>query len=305
MKTLRIACRDSLLAVAQAHVVMQAIRNYDPLVVPELIPLKTPADEMAHLPNLPPNMKRAHLAPLEELLRSGRVELVVHCLKDLPTDENPELPLVAVGARSEARDVIVISSRREEPDTSRPIGVSCQRRRVQIKNLFPTWKTGIINGDIMARLAALDSGIYGALVLSGAALIALRRQDRIHQTFSVGQMIPTCCQGIIAVQGRAREPVGFLAGFHDVDAWDMSLAERAFMRTIGGGDDAMAAACATVRGDKLNLHGMLADDKGKMWEGVLSGRREDAVQVGAALAARLMLDAAGPRAPRQSPESPV
>ncbi len=61
MKKIRIACRDSVAAVALAHIVMQAIRDYDPLVVPELVVCKTPADKLSHLPKLPLNLKKAHL----------------------------------------------------------------------------------------------------------------------------------------------------------------------------------------------------------------------------------------------------
>jgi len=300
MKKIRIACRESVLAVAQAQVVMQAIRDYDPLVVPELVVCKTPADKLSHLPRLPFSLEKAHLPVLEEQLRSSQADLVVHQLQDLPFDENPDFPIVAVGRRMEPGYALVISSKRQEPDFSRPVGVAGKRQRIQLAKLYPNWKTAIVNGDLPACLSVLESGVYGGLVLPAASATVTYHQDQIHQVFPLNQMTPACCQGIIAVQGRAGEPVNFLAGFHNVDAWDMALAERAFGKAMGGDgtDSPMAAAVATIKDNTLTIQGLLIDHKGKMWEGILSGKREDAVQLGAALATRLKLNAAGPKPPK-------
>ncbi len=296
MKKIRIACRDSVLAIALAHMVMQAIRDYDPLVVPELMVCKTPADKLSHLPKLPMNLKKAHLPVLEEQLETGQADLVVHHLKDLPFDDNPAFPLVAVGRRMEPADALILSSKRTEPDFKRPLGIACKRQKIQLAQRYPGWKTGIINGDMQARLSVLESGVYGGLIVSAATLTALHQRERIFELLPSYQIIPTCCQGIIAVQGRAGERVNYLAGFHSVDAWDMALAERAFGKAIGiDRQDTMMAAIATIKENKLNIQGLLIDSKGKMWEGMLSGNREDAVQIGAALATRLKLDAAGPQ----------
>ncbi len=233
---------------------------------------------------------------LEEQLETGQADLVVHHLKDLPFDDNPAFPLMAMGRRMEPADALIIPSKRREPDFKRPLGIACKRQKIQLAERYPGWKTGIINGDIQARLSVLESGVYGGLILSAATLTALHQQKRIFELLPSYQMIPTCCQGIIAVQGRVGERVNYLAGFHHVDAWDMALAERAFGKAIGGErDDTMMAAVTTIKENKLTIQGLLIDGKGKMWEGMLSGDREDAVQIGAVLATRLKLDAAGPQ----------
>lgn len=296
MKKIRIACRESVLAVAQAHMVVQAIRDYDPLIIPELVICKTPADKLSHLPRLPASLEKAHLPVLEEQLRTKQADLVVHNLQDLPFEENPDYPLVAVGRRMEPGYALVVSSKRNKPDHTRPIGISSKRHKIQLAKLYPGWESSIVNGDLTACLSVLESGVYGGLILPAASLTVTHHQEQIFQILPLHQMTPACCQGIIAVQGRAGEWVNYLAGFHNVDAWDMALAERAFGKAIGGdGADSPMAAVAAIKDDSLTIQGLLIDRKGTVWEGILSGRREDAVQIGAALATRLKLNAAGPQ----------
>jgi len=161
---------------------------------------------------------------------------------------------------------------------------------MQLSGIFPGWKTQQAPPDIVAALNKLDGGEYGALITSADELTYLRLQGRIYQTFSISQIIPGWGQGIVAVQGRAGEKTGYLSQLHSVDCWDMALAERAYAQILG---NTLMAGNASVWGEKITVHGMLADQYGKMWEGVLSGKREDAAQIGAALAARLRLDASG------------
>lgn len=296
MKKIRIACRDNLLAVERAQMVIQAIREYDPLIAPELIRCQTPADQFSYLPKLPPSLQSAHLPVLEEQLRLDKADLVVHSLKELPFDDPPDFPLMAVGRRLEPGYALVLPTRSAEPDFNLPVGISEQKQQAILADLYPSWETELINGELETRLSLLESGRYSGLILSAASLIILRRQERVYRMFPVHQMIPSCCQGMVAVQGRAGESAGFLAGFHSVDAWDMALAERAFGKAIGGERiEPLFAALATVKKDQLTIRGLLMNQAGKRWDGMLSGRREDAVSIGAALAARLSMEAAGPR----------
>lgn len=294
MKVVRIACRDNPLAVAQAHMVMQSVREYDPQIVPELVAVKTRADDFAGTPMEELADKETLVSGMNEALEEGKVDLCVHSLTDLPPRDNPKLPIVAVSHRDDARDVMVLPQGRERPDRRLPLGATGARRRAQLLSLYPDWPIEAVRGNVVQRLEKLDrTGGYGALVIPACWLIRLGLARRIFQTFSINQLLPSCGQGIVAVQGRRGELNPYLAAFHSVDSWDCALAERAFLK-LQGGVGAPVGANAFIRGDKLSVHGMIVDGSGKMWEGVLSGGREDAEQIGTALAARLQLDAAGP-----------
>lgn len=285
MQVIRLACRNHMLAIAQAHMMMQLIRKYNPSMVPELITLKNTEDGTV----------KDSLEGLQKALAEGACDLVVHDLKAIPLRENPAFPIVAVSSRLDARDAIVISKHRDEPDMSLPLGVSNERRRYQLTGLYPQWRTMPVVGDVPTRLAMLDQGTCGGIIISAASANLLNQSSRIYRTFSVRQLMPACRQGIIALQGRAGDYAGYLAQLHDVDCWDMALAEYGFAQAMGGALHTLMGANARIREDQLTVYGMMVDAKGKMWSGELTGRREDAVSIGAGLAAKLRLDAAGPR----------
>lgn len=298
MRMIRIACRDNVLAVAQAHAVMQSIRNYDPTVVPELIPIRTTSDEMANHPEPPEGSLGAHAGELAQALRSGSVDLAVHALRDMPYEEDLSLPIVAVGRRDDPLDALVVSRHRADPDYKRPLGVSNECRSIQAARLHPDWTIRSIRGDTATRLAALDAGVYGGVIMPKAVVQTLQEPGRVYQTYTLTQVMPACCQGIVAVQGRAGEYIGYLAGFHDAGTWDCALAEMAFSKAMISLGENVFAAHAAARGGKLTIQGILGDRNMKLWVGGLSGRREDAVSIGAGLAARLKYEAT-PRKPRE------
>jgi len=278
MKILRVASREGALGVAQAHDLMQAIRGRDPEIVPELVSLP-------------------HYAAMKQALKNGKADLCVHSMEVLPLELEKEFPIVAVSRRREARDVLICSAGRKEPDLNKPLGAQGSSRVAQLARLYPGWPIAAIDGDIESVLERLDKGEFGAAVLSESDLVFLGRQDRIHLALSVmseSLIITPCGQGIVAVQGRAGERVTFLVGYHDVDSWDMALAERAFSVEFLKTPGVPAAVRAGVQGNKISIHGIMKDQNGKQWEGVMSGAREDAARLGTALAARIQLDAMDP-----------
>ena len=179
-------------------------------------------------------------------------------------------------------------------DKAKPIGCASARRRVQLKALFPDIDVQPVRGNVQTRLKKLDSGAYGALVLAAAGLHRLGLQDRISRYFSVDEMIPAAGQGILAVQGRVGECEDAARLVDNMDARDCAAAERAFIRTLGGGCFAPVAAYAETQGDTLHLRGLYvtADEK-HMVRGAVTGRRVEAVSLGRTLALQLKHQAEG------------
>lgn len=282
MEVLRIACRDDMLAVAHAHVVMQAIRTFDPMRVPELIPVGK-----GEFPTF--------WEALQNTLATKTCDLAVHSLQELPTELDPRFPVVAVGRRQDPREALVVPIRHGEPNRGKPLGVSNRRRLILAQELHANWPVKIVQGDILTRLAGVDAGLFGGMIVPAGALKALRQPERIYEAYPVEQFMPASGQGMVALQGRAGEPVGYLAGFHCVDTWDMALAERAFVKVMKG--DAMSAAHATLREEILTVRGIWIGPQ-RILRAEMQGRRRDAAELGAGLAARLLYMS---RPPRQTP----
>lgn len=284
---IRVGSRDSRLAVVQAEEVCRALGEC------ELITMKTTGDKILDRTLDKVGGKGLFVKELDRALADGRVDLTVHSLKDVPMEQADGLPLVAFTKREDARDALVLPESGVW-DKAKPIGCASARRRVQLKALFPDIDVQPVRGNVQTRLKKLDSDAYGALVLAAAGLHRLGLQDRISRYFSVDEMIPAAGQGILAVQGRVGECEDAARLVDNMDARDCAAAERAFIRTLGGGCFAPVAAYAETRGDTLHLRGLyVTADEQHMVRGAVTGRRVEAVSLGRTLALQLKHQAEG------------
>ncbi|MDD7651777.1 MAG: hydroxymethylbilane synthase, partial [Firmicutes bacterium] len=199
---LRVGSRDSRLAVIQAELVMGAIREKHPELSLELVTMKTTGDRILDRTLDQIGGKGLFVRELDLALAEGRVDLTVHSCKDLPMEENPDLPLMAFSRREDPRDVLVLPAGVRELDFSRPIGCSSRRRTVQLQALWPQAQVAPVRGNVQTRLRKLDEGQFSALILAGAGLRRLGLTERISRYFTVEEMLPAAGQGILAVQTR-------------------------------------------------------------------------------------------------------
>ena len=284
---IKVGSRDSKLAVVQAEEVCRALGDC------ELITMKTLGDMILDKTLDQVGGKGLFVKELDRALADRRVDLTVHSLKDVPMEQPDGLPLVAFTKREDARDALVLPESGVW-DKAKPIGCASARRRVQLKALFPDIDVQPVRGNVQTRLKKLDSGAYGALVLAAAGLHRLGLQDRISRYFSVDEMIPAAGQGILAVQGRVGECEDAARLVDNMDARDCAAAERAFIRTLGGGCFAPVAAYAETQGDTLHLRGLyVTADEQHMVRGAVTGRRVEAVSLGRTLALQLKHQAEG------------
>ena len=284
---IRVGSRDSRLAVVQAEEVCRALGDC------KLITMKTTGDKILDRTLDKVGGKGLFVKELDRALADGRVDLTVHSLKDVPMEQPDGLPLIAFTRREDARDALVLPGSGVW-DKTKPIGCSSARRRVQLKALFPHIDVQPVRGNVQTRLAKLDSGAYGALVLAAAGLHRLGLQSRISRYFSPDEILPAAGQGILAVQGRAGELEQATQMVDDADARDCAAAERSFVQTLGGGCFAPVAAYAETQGDILHLRGLyVSADEAHMARGAVTGRRAEAVSLGRTLALQLKAQAEG------------
>lgn len=302
-RTVRVGSRESRLAVVQARLVIDAVSHAHPELEFELVTMRTQGDRFsaAHPDaSLPPNpgnvVKGLFVKELESALHEGRIDFAVHSLKDMSVFENAELPIVALSPREAPCDVAVF---REGFRFDKISGVSAlagltggcssARRRIQLERAVAC-RVKPIRGNILTRLEKLDkSGDYDFLILAEAGLLRLGLQERIGLRFDRGTMLPAPGQGVLACQGRAGGDYDYLRSFHDADVEICAAAERAFAAATGGGCSSPVGAWAEMAGGELRLSGFFADEeKGIFRRGELVGAPRDAVDLGKALAERLL-----------------
>lgn len=281
-----IGSRDSKLAVAQTNLIIQQLRQVQPEICIELVTLKTTGDRILDKPLASIGGKGLFVKELDRALLEGTIDLAVHSLKDMPMEQNPELPIAAYSKRGDPRDALVLVDGLQEEDI-RVIGTSSPRRRVQLEKLFPSAAVESVRGNLQTRLAKLDVGGYSALVLAAAGLERMGLSGRIHRIFSVEEMLPAAGQGILAVQCRRDFERSLLEKINDVASKAAALAERGFVTALGGGCTAPVAAYAELHGAELRLTGLYAAEDGSLRRGTVTGTAAKAQQCGFRLAKQL------------------
>ena len=287
-KRIVVGSRDSALAVAQSMTVVQYLRSALPETEIELLTMKTTGDRILDRTLDKVGGKGLCVKELDAALRDGRADLTVHSLKDVPMETPEDLPLLGFSRREDPRDVLVLPPGQTAPDPARPIGSASLRRSLQLRALFPGVSVEPVRGNLQTRLRKLDEGQYGALILAAAGLRRLGLEERISRCFSPEEMIPAAGQGILALQGRAGEDYGWLAGFCDREAAAAALCERAFARALGGGCTSPVCAYARQEAGKLRLRGLCYEEESGRWlVGEKEGLPEAAEALGTALALEL------------------
>lgn len=283
-----IGSRESRLAVIQSEIVKKNIETHFPDMEVVIQTMKTTGDKILDRTLDQIGGKGLFVKELDRALLEGKTDLSVHSLKDVPMELPEELPLVAFSAREDVRDVLVLPEGVSEIDFAKPIGCSSKRRVLQAQELYPQAVFEPVRGNVLTRLRKLEEGQYGALILAAAGLMRLGLQNRISRYFEPEEILPSAGQAILAVQGRAGEDHGYLAGFADLDSRDAALCERAFVRKLDGGCTSPVAAYAKVQGDRIFLQGLYYDEKEDGYlKGSLWGGRSDPEGLGCELAEQL------------------
>ncbi len=251
--------RGSRLARVQAQSVITRLQQIEPGldIGLECITTHGDRDRRTPLDNIGIDV---FVKELEEALLDRRIDFAVHSLKDVPTELPPGLCLAAVTPRDDPADVLVaVASLPELPPGSR-IGTGSLRRAIQLRRIRPDLDTRSIRGNVDTRLRKVADGELDGVVVAAAALKRLGLTDRITQYLPLTDFLPAAGQGAIVVEARLadEEIVALLARINHAPTWQSVTAERAFLRSMGGGCRAPIAALGEVKAGALVLAGMIA-----------------------------------------------
>ena len=207
-------------------------------------------------------------AELERALRDGTIDVAVHSLKDLPTEDAPGVAIGAVTAREDVRDCLVActAGSLEELPAGAAVGTSSLRRSAQLAALRPDLEIRSIRGNVDTRIRKVSDGEYDAAVLAAAGIRRLGLEEVVTEWLSDETMLPAPGQGALAIQCRADDDalLALLAALDDPAARAETTAERAFLRTLGAGCAAPVAALAvTTTTPRVRLQGLVASVDGR------------------------------------------
>ncbi|GAB3369524.1 hydroxymethylbilane synthase [Spongiibacter taiwanensis] len=249
-QTVRIATRESLLALWQAEYIKAALEQAHPGLAVELVGMTTRGDQLLDSPLSKIGGKALFVKELEQAMLEDRADIAVHSMKDVPMEFPEGLGLAIICEREDPRDAFVsnhFASLDALPQGAH-VGTSSLRRECQLKALRPDLNVSSLRGNVQTRLRKLDEGQFDAIILAAAGLIRLRLQDRIAQLLPVEQSLPACGQGAVGVETRSddAELIALLQPLHDAATNRDVLAERAMNRRLEGGCQVPIAGYAIV-----------------------------------------------------------
>jgi hydroxymethylbilane synthase len=252
MPAIVVGTRGSALARRQTARVIELLEGAWPGLSCEERPIVTRGDRTQRSGEPLPEIggKGLFTAELEQGLRAGELDLAVHSLKDLPTEDPLDVVIGAVCAREDVRDCLV--SREgvglaDLPDGA-VVGTSSLRRAAQLRALRPRLDVRSIRGNVDTRVRKVREGEYDAALLAAAGIRRLGLEAEVTEWLSPDSMLPAPGQGALAVQCRAvdERALELLAAIDDADARATTWAERTFLRTLEAGCTAPVGAHAVV-----------------------------------------------------------
>ncbi len=224
--------------------------------------IKTAGDKLQDVPLAQSGLKGLFIKEIEEALAEGTIDLAVHSLKDLPTDQPPGLVLASVPEREDVRDVLISKdgARFAALPPKARVGTSSLRRQSQLRKLRNDLEFLSLRGNLDTRLKKLDRGDCDAIVLAAAGVHRLGFRARITEYFSPAELCPAVGQGALALEtrdgdDRTRQSIKPL---DHAPTHFAVRAERAMLRHLGGGCQVPIAAHAFRENSDLRLTGVVA-----------------------------------------------
>lgn len=256
-----IASRESRLALWQAEHVRAALQQYYPACDVSILGMTTRGDQILDRTLSKVGGKGLFVKELEAAMAEGRADLAVHSLKDVPMELPPGFALAAVMEREDPRDALV-SPQYASLDALPPgtvVGTSSLRREAALRARYPHLVVQPLRGNLDTRLAKLDRGDYGAIILAAAGLKRLGLGHRIRAMLPPDISLPAAGQGALGIEIRADRPelAAWLAPLNHTPTALAVTAERALCRRLDGSCQVPLAAHAEWDGGRLRLAGFV------------------------------------------------
>jgi hydroxymethylbilane synthase len=282
-----VGARGSLLSMAQTKGVISRLKEISPGVEFVFRKITTLGDTAKKWQRSDTGI---FVKELEEALLSGKIDLAVHSVKDLPSRIPEDLSLAAIIKREEPRDILITKNRNKGLSGLKPkavVGTCSLRRRAQILRVRPDLKVEDLRGNLDTRIRKLNNGLYDAIIVAAAGVKRLGFKNLAVRLIPEDIMLPAAGQGALGIEirkgdSRTAELVKKLNHFRTRSCVE---AERSFLARTGAGCRMPVAAFARINLKRIVLEGMVISlDGRKIARSSLEGKPVDAEIIGGMLA---------------------
>ena len=194
---------------------------------------------------------------IEQELQQKKIDLAVHALKDMPSEEPEDLLTNCFLERNDPREILISKKNLTlyEVPSNAVVGTSSFRREFQLKQIRKDLNFKLIRGNVDTRIKKLNSESYDAIILSYAGLKSLNLQNNISQFFSVSEVVPSAGQGVVALQCRKTDSdlINLLNKINHLPTHNCIIAERSVLKILEGDCETAVGANAFIEGEKITL----------------------------------------------------
>lgn len=256
----------SMLAMAQAEQVRNALLSVRKDLDVTLVPIKTMGDSVLDRPISKIGDKGIFVKELEIALMENQIDCAVHSLKDLPSDLPVGLCLGGVLKREDVRDVLISKDKvtLKEMGEGHRIGTSSLRRKAQLPSINSSLQIVEMRGNVQTRLHKLNENVCDALILAAAGIHRLGLSEMITEYISPTEMLPAACQGIIGIEIRSDDSriSPLIRDITHPETAFVAEAERAFLEAVEGGCEVPVGCYTTVSGNSFFIEAVIASLSG-------------------------------------------
>ena len=292
---LKIGTRGSPLALAQAHETRARLSQAFDLEEScfEIIVIKTTGDRVLDRPLKEIGGKGLFTREIEDDLLSGQIDIAVHSMKDMPTEQPTGLILDTYLPREDVRDAFVSLTKNsmDALEAGQKLGSSSLRRKAQLMLARPDLEVVEFRGNVQTRLKKLEDGVADATFLAAAGLNRLGLSHIAKSFLDPDVMLPAVAQGAIGIERRSEDArvAEILSAIHDTPTGQRLAAERAFLRGLDGSCETPIAGLAELNGSTLRLRGeVLRPDGSEAINDDQSCPIEDAEKLGTEMAIKIL-----------------
>ena len=296
MKKITIGARGSKLSLAYVEKVKSLILekskdlNDGDFVIKKI---KTSGDIHSDIKLSEIGGKNLFCKEIEENLLENNIDIAVHSLKDMESEQNESLMIGAYVKRNDPRDVLICNKIQNFNELSKgaKIGSSSRRRELQLKKINKNVSVLNIRGNIDTRIQKLEDRKFDAIVLAAAGVKSLNLEHKIGLIFDTNEIIPAIGQGIIAVQCRKGDEKikDIIKRINDIETSLCAKAERKVLQTIGGNCETAIGGFAKITNNNLILKAQLFSDEGdESFDYKFTGSDVDATNIGKIVGEKLL-----------------
>jgi len=204
---------------------------------------------------------------IEKELLENKIDIAVHALKDMPSDETEGLSTKCFLERNDPREVLISRNKIKFKDLNQNsiIGTSSFRREFQFKNKRDDLNYKLIRGNVDTRINKLNQNLYDAVILSCAGINSLNLNEHISEIFSIDEIIPSAGQGVIALQCKNNDKYikNILSKINDEITFTSVEAERNVLKVLEGDCETAVGAISEINKENIILQAELFSLDGK------------------------------------------